>query len=310
VKVVKIALGAILTIILLIIIIFAVKFMVHRVVKHDTSKNLDFNKEKIYVNNIVDNKVKVINFKSKLLNKNMRIDVYLPKGYSNKIKYPVLYILPGGRGNEKSLIAGLNIDKTAESLIKANKIKPLIIVSPEIDNSLGLNSSANYRSITIDGNSIQIGRYEDYISKELVDYIDFKYSTIRSRKGRFISGISTGGYVALRTAFIHPYEYGKVEGISPDLAQQFSSKVITNLYFPDIKAKESGNILNLAKSCSFSDLDVYLDCENTDSLYKDCSKLYNILQKKGIKSEYHVNHGNHSNTYWKSNIDKYLLFFS
>lgn len=268
--------------------------------------------QKVAINTHQILRYKSIVIKSKLLSKDMKVNIYLPLGYSRHKKYPVLYILPAGNGSQNFCIPGLKMEKSADKLIKSKKINPLIIVSPETDNSLGLNSSDKYIRLNINGNIVELGRYEDYISKELVRYIDSHYNTIASREGRYIGGMSDGGYIALRIAFRHPKEYSKVGGHSPYIPHKVPSSEIKNLYFPTKEAAVSGDIYYLAQKNPISGLNIYLDAGNSDrfKLYNYCSKLNVILQSKKVKSQFHLNEGNHSSEYWKSNMDKYLIFYN
>jgi len=59
-------------------------------------------------------------------------------------------------------INGIKTDRVADELIQKGEITPLVIVSPEIDNSYGINSSET----TMSKEGYDLGMYEDYILKE------------------------------------------------------------------------------------------------------------------------------------------------
>jgi enterochelin esterase-like enzyme len=250
---------------------------------------------------------------SKVLKKDANINIYLPKGYSDAERYPVLYVLHGYSGSKDDWLPGLKLDKKADELIQNKKIKPLIIVSPQIDNSYGVNSSENPRVLgTPPNNSLNEGMYEDYIYKELVSYIDVNYSTLRSREGRYIGGLSMGGCAALHTAFLHSDVFSKAGGHSPALfLDEFPNNLGTWLY-PDMETRKQRDPIYLAQERDLKSLKVYLDCGDRDSykFYEGCEKLYKILQEKGVESEYHLNPGAHDGAYWESNAEKYLLFYA
>ena len=132
---------------------------------------------------------------SGILGKDMNLAVYCPDGYENT-NLPVLYFLHGRSGNE-TLLQWLGIDKTADELISTGEIKPFIIVCPNLDNSRGINSSDIYREIHGKHGMVHQGRYEDYLIREVIPYIDNAFQTDNSREGRYIGGISSGGYTAL-----------------------------------------------------------------------------------------------------------------
>lgn len=131
-----------------------------------------------------ESNVKNINFHSDILNKDMRINVYLPKGYEeNNNPLPVLYFLHGRSGNE-NIIFDLNMKGIADEMIESGKIKPLIIVCPRIENSRGVNSSSISNEVLSPGDSgiiINVGMYEDYFIKEVVPLIDNMFNTIKTK---------------------------------------------------------------------------------------------------------------------------------
>jgi enterochelin esterase-like enzyme len=240
-------------------------------------------------------------FTSKSLNKEMKFNIYLPKGYNNRIKYPVLYLLHGYTDNEDKWMPILNLQEVVDNLIINNKITPLIIVMPQIDNSFGLNSD---KSINI-SNIYTAGLYEDYLYKDLITYIDKKYSTIKNKNSRFIGGLSMGGFAALHLAFIHPDLFSKVGGHSPALLNE-------SWLYPTDQIRNERDPIKLATKKNIKSLKVYLDCGDKDSFkfFTGCAQLYKVLQENNVASEYHFNNGEHNDAYWKENSEKYLLFYA
>lgn len=267
--------------------------------------------EQIPVSN-VPSKLYAVSFHSKALDKAMKLNIYLPPGYDKKFQYPVLYMLPGSSGEQNFCMPKLKIQDYATSMIKKHQIAPIIIVTMEMDNSFGLNSSAVHKTIRIKHKVVQLGRYSDYITSDLVQYIDSHYSTIRKRKGRFIGGISDGGYVALRTAFLHPQLYSKVGGHSPNLSHENPNPRIEHIYFPKNESTGNKNIYYVAANYDLSGIRIYLDCgsEDTHHFYIGCNVLSKILKKRDYDVQYHQNAGKHGFDYWESQIPAYLKFYA
>lgn len=150
---------------------------------------------------------------SKVLERNMNISVYIPKGYEN-INLPTLYFLHGRGGNE-NILKELEMDKVADKLIENHVINPLIIVCPYIANSRGINSSETYEEVQGKYGVVHKGLFEDYIVKEVISFIDNSYKTIKNKNSRYIGGISAGGYVALHIGFNHQDIFSKIGAHMP-----------------------------------------------------------------------------------------------
>ncbi len=150
---------------------------------------------------------------NKLGDPNVRnITIYLPPDYdSSDKKYPVIYILHGFGGNERSYVDEVTeqfVVLMIDGLIEAKAIKEMIVVMPDAKNKYG----GSYYL-----NSELIGNYEDYIADELVKYIDDNYRTMRDRDACAISGASMGGYGCITLAMKHPDVYCCVAAMSPPL---------------------------------------------------------------------------------------------
>jgi enterochelin esterase-like enzyme len=262
---------------------------------------------------LTKSELKKVTLSSKVLNQDMKLNIYLPKGYSTVDKYPVLYMIHGYSGNEDSWMPDCKLDKKADELIDNNRIKPLIIVAPQIDNSYGLNSSETPKKLGDDRKySLNEGLYEDYLCKEAVTFIDSNYSTISSKAGRYIGGLSMGGCVALHLAFSHSDMFSKVGGHSPALFINEFPIGLEQWLYPNERLREERDPIYIAQNKAPEALKVYLDCGDKDSykFYEGCDKLYKILQSKGVESQYHLNSGAHDGAYWEGNAEKYLLFYA
>ena len=261
-----------------------------------------------------ESNIKNINFHSDILDKEMGINVYLPKEYKeNGNPLPVLYFLHGRSGNE-SIMYDLNINVKADEMIENGKIKPLVIVCPRIENSRGVNSSSISKEVLSPGNSgiiINVGMYEDYFIKEVIPLIDKEFNTIKTKEGRYIGGISAGGYAALHNSFRHQDLFSKVGGHMP--AIELTLEEEDTPYFKDMSVWEKYDPITIAKNNEISkDIKVYLDAGNEDEghFYDGCKVLQDILDKKQIVSQNYIYEGHHNGAYIISNLEKYLEFYN
>jgi S-formylglutathione hydrolase FrmB len=80
---------------------------------------------------------------------------------------------------------------------------PVIVVFPDCFTSLGGNQYIN---------SSAIGRYADYLTREIIPFVDREFRTLASRDHRGCFGKSSGGYGAI----IHGMRYAKTWGAIAD----------------------------------------------------------------------------------------------
>ena len=134
-----------------------------------------------------------------------RLAVWLPPEYDRnpRRRFPVLYELAGftgsglGRLNWKPFSE--NVVERAARLIRERRMGPVILVFPDCFTALGGNQYIN---------SSAIGRYADYLTQELVPFVDREFRTLAAREYRGCFGKSSGGYGAL----IHGMKYARFWG--------------------------------------------------------------------------------------------------
>jgi S-formylglutathione hydrolase FrmB len=136
------------------------------------------------------------------------IAIYLPPSYdtSPTKRYPTLYLLHGFTSSNNAFRTGLNLQPLMDQLINGGKIGEMILVLPNARNgylgSFYVNSAVN-------------GNWEDYIYKDLTQYVDANYRTLSKAESRGIAGHSMGGYGAMMLAMKHPDVFSVVYSLSP-----------------------------------------------------------------------------------------------
>jgi len=249
-------------------------------------------------------------FTSAALGRAIGFDIYLPPGYDTGKRYPVLYLLYGYGGGQHSWFEGLNADGVATELITQRAIAPLIIVSPDYGNSFAVNTVPGQAP---DPGGVSEGPYDDYLSRDLVRYVDSHYATIASREGRYVGGASMGGFAALHLAFRHPDLYSKVGGHSAALWTYTSGDQFVgqrDWLYPTEQLRDERDPFRLAGNPGVKQLDVYLDDGRDDMLLGKDEALYQALKRRGVHVQWHPNPGDHSMTYWQSHVRDYLLFYA
>lgn len=247
---------------------------------------------------------------SAALGKAMAVAVYLPPNYSKAVRYPVLYMLHGFGGDQTAFFDYLALNRTADRLIAAGAIAPLIIVTPLYDNSFGVNTTVEQEANSGGGS---IGRYEDYLIKEMLPYVESRYSTAGAREQRYVGGISMGGFAALYLGLRHPELFSKIGAHSAALwdysaKDQFIGQRDWLYATPTLRALRDPMLL--ATTAAVRGLRFYLDVGSADGLRTEDLAMLHALQTAGAQVEWHEGPGGHDATYWRSQLESYLYFYN
>src|SRR5438876_2617042 len=168
-------------------------------------------------------------FQSKLLGRELRYGLYLPPSYSNSTKrYPILYFLHGMYENEMRWSSRGQTDLMLDRMIADGKIGEFIVALPF--------GGTSFYSNTRDGTE----RWEDVIVTEFIPMIESAYRVNATRATRGISGISMGGYGALKIAMKHPEMFGSVSAHSAALVPDFDTTTVTGRRLDSFKALFDG----------------------------------------------------------------------
>lgn len=227
--------------------------------------------------------------------------IILPESYahSSQTNYPVVYLLHGHGGNYStwSRQTKPDLDKVASRL-------GLIIVCPDGANSWYWDSPVNPAS-----------RYETYVSRELVEYIDKNYRTIRSRQGRAITGFSMGGHGGLWLGFRHPDIYSACGSMSGGVdirpfPDSWEMKNSLGNYAENTQRWDEHTVINLIPfDQQQAPLAIIIDCGTEDFFYDVNQALHEKLLHNKIPHDYIIRPGIHNHEYWNNAIDYQLLFF-
>ncbi|WP_266203974.1 alpha/beta hydrolase-fold protein [Pontibacter kalidii] len=136
--------------------------------------------------------------------------VWLPPNYEQerKKRYPVLYMHDGQNlfdPTTSSFGVDWRLDETADSLIRAGEMEPIIIV--------GINNTENRMQEYVPGE--QGAAYVAYVVNTVKSFIDSTYRTRPGAKHTATGGSSAGGTVAFMLAWEHPDVFSKAICMSP-----------------------------------------------------------------------------------------------
>jgi S-formylglutathione hydrolase FrmB len=259
---------------------------------------------------------------SQILKSPVHYCIYLPAGYDAgatrhpERKYSVLYFLHGLGDNERTLFnsGGWTL---LDDLRQRHKIGEFLIVAPEGGSTFYINSA--------DGSV----RYSDFFLQEFIPLIETKYRISKGRINRAISGISMGGYGALRFAFSHPEMFSAVSAQSAALITESPQeldtadrsgaplgKLLATVFGKPIDVPHwkdnSPFVLAGRNQAGLRRVAIYFNCGQNDNygFEKGAAMLHEQLQKEGVKHEYHPYPGDHSLSYFLAHFTEVMEFHS
>lgn len=253
---------------------------------------------------------------SKVLGHAVPYCVILPPTYDSQPsqRYPVVYSLHGLGGSSQTLIESGGID-LIEDLWQQKRIGEFLMVTPDADRSFYVNSR--------DGHT----KYEDFFIRDFIPYVETHYRIRRERRYRGISGVSMGGYGALRFALLYPNLFGSVSAHSAALIEKAPRVNISGAQGMGI-SRVLGSAFGSPFDPTFWDrenpftiarngprppgLQIYFDC-GTDDDYgfnRGAEAFHELLASRGIPHEFHLYPGGHDWTYFAEHLPASLEFHS
>lgn len=253
---------------------------------------------------------------SKILHRPVRYCVMLPPSYETEkeTKYPVIYFLHGLGENEQTLLraGGWGL---IEDLRQQHKVGDFVVAAPEGRASFFINS-ANGKE-----------RYSDFFSTEFMPYIETHYRVLRDRRHRGVTGLSMGGYGALRFAFSHPELFGSVSAQSPALITESPRQMNADLRsggpLANLLGTVFGNPVDVAhwqandpfelghkNRIALKQQAIYFNCGRQDEFgFADgATKLHQELLRDGVHHEFHLYPGGHDAEYFLAHLPETIEF--
>jgi enterochelin esterase-like enzyme len=205
--------------------------------------------------------------------------IFLPPCYQSRSNkdYPVVYLLHGAQATDSQWL-DLGAAETAERMIHAGQIQPFIMVFP-------------FDSGT---NNPQENPFGEYLVKDLVPWIDSSYRTEDDREQRAVGGISRGGNWAVRLGMLHWGIFSAVGSHSAPLFRGDLSRIPD--WLETIPSEMAPNL--------------YLDVSEGDQELEQVRAFEDVLAELGAVYQYHLNPGLHTERYWSSHLEEYLVWYS
>lgn len=170
-----------------------------------------------------------------------RMVVYTPPGYhTSTAKYPVLYLLHGGGGDEDAWDTMGRANIIMDNLLAAGKIKPMIVVMPNgnatqtVSQGFGLGPTPAPQSVTAPlppgqaqggrgpgaapgrgqaggrGPQPYEGSYPNSLVKEVIPFIEKNYRVVADKNSRAVAGLSMGAGHTIAATNNNPGVFGYI----------------------------------------------------------------------------------------------------
>lgn len=216
--------------------------------------------------------------------------VYMPPGFSQQRKYPVLYLLHGIGGDEFEWLRNGRPQVILDNLYAQGKVEPMIVVLP---NGRAMKDDRAIGNI-FDSTKVQaFATFEEDLLHDLVPFIEKTYPVYTDRKQRAIAGLSMGGGQALNFGLGNLDEFAWVGGFSPAPNTKVPEELL-----PDPKmAKEKLKLL-------------WISCGVDDDLMSFSKRTHDYLDKHNVPHIFYVEPGGHDFKVWKNDLYMFsqLLF--
>ena len=134
------------------------------------------------------------------------VEVLVPAGPPSEGGWPVLYLLHGLGGTERSLLRLGHADEALSALVADGTIEPPLVVMPGLGDAWYVDSGPK--------RAAQAAFLDD-----VVPWIDASYAVTGDPGRTALVGLSMGGYGALRFALLRPDRFGSVAALFPAIWQ-------------------------------------------------------------------------------------------
>ena len=239
-----------------------------------------------------------VTVKSAALRRRADISFYVPRDAKVE-KLPIVVLLHGVYGSHWAWLYKGGAHQVLDQLMQEENLPPMMLAMPS-DGLWG------------DGSGYVRHHDADYASW-IVNEVPEAAAQIDARckdSPRFISGLSMGGYGALRLGLLHPQEFAGISAHSSITdVTQMQGFVEESLPGFDLTDNEPLAVIDCAK-LSLQLPHLRFDCGTEDILIEHNRTLHRDLQTAGIPHVYEEFPGGHTWDYWHEHLADTLRFFN
>jgi putative tributyrin esterase len=249
--------------------------------------------------------IQTVKFQSDSVNEQRSFNILLPLDYETSVRrYPVLYLLHGYGDDNTAWSYMTDLSSYAAQ-------HEIIIVMPDGSKSWFVNYANDPKS-----------RFEDYIVKDLVGYVDSHYRSIPLPRSRAIAGLSMGGYGAVFLGLKHYDKFSAIGSFSGAIAiargdhdnrnagkdREFQEELQMRFGPKGSPARAERDPFVLFDKVPAARMPyLYIACGGQDELVKENRDFVAMLAAKKIPYEYReVSPRIHAWDFWDDNVRIFL----
>lgn len=239
------------------------------------------------VRDVARGEVLTLNYQSGSLDREREAVVYLPPGYEDSAeRYPVLYLLHGAGGDERTWVDRQQANVILDNLIADGRLKPLIVVMPygyttRLEEGQRRRGAADYKT---DMEEFVVDFFDD-----LIPNVESRYRVLADREHRAIAGLSMGGGQSLAIGLSRPDMFSAVAAFSS--AMQIANN-------PDWGGIDMEAALANAEAINGALGLLWVGCGTEDSLFNVNKAFSEQLTTHGVEHTFRVTLGGHTSEVW------------
>lgn len=240
-------------------------------------------------------------FYSEAMGEQRQYGVILPPGYEKhpERRYPVIFLLHGGHGDERDYYTKAGITATLKKLYQGKKLPAALFITPDGNDKRG--TTPFWDSEYFDGENGKVGTY---IAVDLVKEVKAQFRTIEDPHYWAMGGLSSGAWGAYNIGLRHLDKFTIFFSHTGYFIDKSGAQNSPQIFIEEIPPAQRSRIR------------AYLDAGEGDAKYLEATRNFHaVLDRLGIYNEFHVFPGGHGIVgqdvgwnYWRKHLADSLSF--
>ena len=245
-------------------------------------------------------------YPSPTLDKTRLMYVYTPPDYyKTEKKYPVLYLLHGGGGDEDAWTTLGRAPQILDNLIAQGKSAPMIVImtngNPGQAAAPGARPKQEPGENVFNPGGMGNKKFEESLVKDVIPFVEVNYRCIQDKDHRAVTGLSMGGIQTMNLASTYPEMFSWYGVMSMGLVD------MSRFGVEDNPEERVASLEALRKS---SPKLYWIACGKEDFLHESAVNLTLFLDENNFPYVYRESGGGHTWTNWRIFLSEFapMLF--